>query len=322
VEFHRCVGYAICFWSLIHVGAHTYNYERFIEVHKERDSLAAALNALFFVSPQSQINPFEKTQTNTLGVGEMITTIAGMTGVVLCICLLMMVGSSTALIRRSFYEIFWYTHHLFIVFFVVLMLHGIQRLIKSQTNIEEHNPDVCATLYHNWGDDGPCQIYPRFAGAKPASWMWLSGPLAIYILERLLRFIRSLQKVEVVGAIRHESNVTELRFRKKAMRTPQPGQYIYVKCFTLAKFEWHPFTVTSAVEEDFVSVHIRSVGNWTKELAKSLSTYPDNVPRISIDGPYGSPADDVFNYDGVVLVGAGIGGIEKHLEMNFLFEFV
>jgi NADPH oxidase len=233
-----------------------------------------------------------------------------------------MVSSSTLLIRRSFYEIFWYLHHLFIVFFIGVMVHGLQGLVKQQTNINEHNPDICAPLYKEWGGNNQCRIYPRFAGAKPASWMWLCGPLSIYILERILRFIRSLQKVEIVGAIRHESNVIEIRFRKPSMTTPQPGQYIYVKCFSLAKFEWHPFTVTSAAEDNYVSVHIRQVGNWTKELAKLLAKYPENVPRLSIDGPYGSPADDVFNYDGVVLVGAGIGGIRKSLNLfNFLLIF-
>lgn len=45
-----------------------------------------------------------------------------------------------------------------------------------------------------------------------------------------------------------------------------------------------------------------------KELAKKFENYPQSIPRLSVDGPYGSPADDVFNYDGVVLIGAGIGG--------------
>ncbi|CAF1583133.1 unnamed protein product [Adineta ricciae] len=307
VEFHRCVGYAICFWSLIHVGAHVYNYERFIDVNNEHDTLAAVLNLLYLKSPESQVNPVGKVNPKTLGVGIMFGTTAGITGVILCLCLILMVSSSTVMIRRSFYEIFWFTHHIFIAFFICLILHGIQGLVKSQTNLQEHNPDICAPLYREWSTSPQCQIYPRFTGSKPASWMWLCGPLGLYLLERILRFIRSLQHVDIVDVVRHESNVIEVRFQKKAMTTPQPGQYVYIKCFVLAKFEWHPFTVTSAAEEDYVSVHIRTVGNWTKNLAKKLEKYPEDLPRLSIDGPYGSPADDVFNYDGVVLVGAGIG---------------
>jgi predicted ferric reductase len=320
IDFHRCVGYAICFWSLIHVGAHIYNYERLIDVHNEHETLAAALNLLFLQSPQSQINPFDKVTSKTLGVGAMFGTTAGITGVILCVCLLVIFSSSTALIRRSYYEIFWFTHHLFIVFFVCLMVHGLQGLVKAQANVQDHNPDICAPLYREWGVNQQCLIYPRFAGAKPESWMWLCGPLVLYLLERILRFIRSLQHVEIVDVIRHESNVIELRFQKKSMTTPQPGQYIYLKCFSLAKLEWHPFTVTSAAEDPYVSVHMRTVGNWTKGLVKKLDKHPQDVPRLSVDGPYGSPADDVFNYDGVILVGAGIGGI--YLNATFVCLFI
>lgn len=35
IGFYRCVGYAIGFWSRLHVDAHIYNYERLIDVNKE-----------------------------------------------------------------------------------------------------------------------------------------------------------------------------------------------------------------------------------------------------------------------------------------------
>lgn len=313
IGFHRCVGYAICFWSLIHAGAHFYNYERLISVQKEYLTLPAALNALRLKSSQSSMNPFDRVNPKALGIGAMLETIPGVTGILLCLCLLVIFSSSTALIRRSFYEIFWFAHHLFIVFFICLIIHGLQGVVRSQTNVNEHNPEICSTLYRQWGIDQQCLIYPRFEGSIATSWMWLCAPLALYLLERVLRFTRGLGTVEIVDVIRHESNVLELRFRQKSMSKPQPGQYIYLKCFPIAKFEWHPFTVTSAAEEDFVSVHIRSVGNWTKELAQRFQMYPQDIPRLGIDGPYGSPADDVFNYDGVVLVGAGIGGRKRRL---------
>jgi hypothetical protein len=308
IGFHRCVGYAIGIWSLIHVGAHIYNYERFVAAHDEYSTLSAALNLLFLHASESQVNPFQRIDSNTLGVGAMLSTVAGVTGVILVVCLLLIFSSSTGLVRRSFYEIFWFVHHVFIVFFVCLIIHGFQGIIKSQTNVEQHNPDVCASLFLQWGIDEQCLVYPRFENSQATSWIWLCAPLVLYSIERLLRLIRSLQRVEVIDLIRHQSNVIEIRFQKKFMSKPQPGQYIYLKCFSIAKFEWHPFTVTSAPEEEYVSVHIRASGNWTNDLAKKFAMYPQDIPRLGIDGPYGSPADDVFNYDGVVLVGAGIGG--------------
>jgi hypothetical protein len=320
IGFHRCVGYAICFWSIVHAGAHFFNFQQLIAVHNEYPSLVNVLNLLFLQSPQSQINPVTRVNSNSSSVGVMLGTVAGVTGVILCVCLLVIFSSSTALIRRSFYEIFWFIHHLFIVFFICLMFHGTQGLIRAQTNVQDHNPDICAPLYREWGVNQQCLVYPRFTGLKPTSWMWLCGPLSLYTLERILRFIRSLQHVEIIDVIGHESNVIEVRFRKRSMATPQPGQYIYLNCFSLAKFEWHPFTVTSAAEDPYVSVHMRTAGDWTKDLAKRLNKHPQDVPRLSVDGPYGSPADDVFNYDGVILVGAGIGGI--YLNVTFVCLFV
>lgn len=56
--------------------------------------------------------------------GEVLNTIAGVTGVVITVALILIITSSTELIRRSCYEVFWYTHHLFVVFFIGLIIHG------------------------------------------------------------------------------------------------------------------------------------------------------------------------------------------------------
>lgn len=44
---------------------------------------------------------------------------------------------------------------------------------------------------------------------------------------------------------------------KKSEFKYKPGQYLFLNCPYIAKYEWHPFTITSAPEEDYVSVHIR-----------------------------------------------------------------
>jgi len=96
-------------------------------------------------------------------------------------------------------------------------------------------------------------------------------------------------------------------------------------------WQYHPFTLTSAPEEDYISVHVRCVGDFTKALAKSLGCEFDRkgekdkavvksideagvdpslrrvLPRVYIDGPFGSASEDVFKFEIAVLVGAGIG---------------
>jgi predicted ferric reductase len=92
-------------------------------------------------------------------------------------------------------------------------------------------------------------------------------------------------------------------------------------------WQYHPFTLTSAPEEDYISVHIRMVGNFTKAFGKALGCNTEKkadekggkgensnevalrqiLPRVYIDGPFGSASEDVFKFEVAVLVGAGIG---------------
>jgi NADPH oxidase 2 len=91
-----------------------------------------------------------------------------------------------------------------------------------------------------------------------------------------------------------------------------------LNCPEISPFEWHPFTLTSSPHEEFLSLHIRCVGDWTYAFARRLGCRfggkeedtlksPANLPIVMVDGPYGSASEDVFDYEAVVLVGAGIG---------------
>ncbi len=47
----------------------------------------------------------------------------------------------------------------------------------------------------------------------------------------------------------------------------QPGDYIFVQIPAIAKYEWHPFTISSAPEQQgFIWLHIRAIGTWTQKL--------------------------------------------------------
>ena len=57
----------------------------------------------------------------------------------------------------------------------------------------------------------------------------------------------------------------------------RPGQYTFINVPAVAVSEWHPFTITSAPDDPFVSVHIRVVGDWTESLWGTMETYLTNV---------------------------------------------
>jgi len=146
-----------------------------------------------------------------------------------------------------------------------------------------------------------------------------------------VRIFRQKQTTMLLVARQHPSRVLELRM-KKASFTYKPGQYLFLNCPYISKHEWHPFTITSAPEEDWVSVHINIVGNWTGGMyalmnpeqklgivQQDLLEGPDGSPILAIDGPFGAASEEVFNYKTVMLVGAGIGvtpfaSILKHIK--------
>jgi NADPH oxidase len=156
---------------------------------------------------------------------------------------------------------------------------------------------------------------------------WLVGGV-IWIWERILREIRSRHYTYISKVIQHPSNVMELQIKKEKCTT-RAGQYIFLSCPEISYFQWHPFTLTSAPEEDYISVHIRVCGDFTGALAKAVGcdfdkkgrdspaktdeskviTPPLNraMPRVMVDGPFGSASEDFLKYETVVLVGAGIG---------------
>ena len=107
------------------------------------------------------------------------------------------------------------------------------------------------------------------------------------------------------------------------------GQWLFLNCPSISRTQWHPFTITSCPFDPYVSVHVRQVGDWTKDLANALGAGPEQaklyneidplgiyevglkeseeMPLLKIDGPYGAPAEDVFENEVAVLVGTGIG---------------
>nr|CAB3455982.1 unnamed protein product [Digitaria exilis] len=199
------------------------------------------------------------------------------------------------------FNAFWYAHHCFVAVYALLLVHG-QFLY----------------LTREW--------------YKKTTWMYLAVPMAVYAGERLTRAVRSrVRPAKVIGADVYPGNVLSLRFDVETMHGRRfrykSGQYVFLNCAAVSPFEWHPFSITSAPQDDYVSVHIRDAGDWThklkeifekaknKEPTGQLPTENDhdiaitnpNWPKVRIDGPYGAPAQDYKQYDVVLLVGMGIG---------------
>ncbi|KAJ3117532.1 hypothetical protein HK098_006239 [Nowakowskiella sp. JEL0407] len=259
IYFHKSSAYAMLFFTWVHTNAHYVNFfkvELFIKALK--------LKAW-------QVH---------------YTTVAGSTGHVMLVLMFLIYTSAKIEVRRRKFEYFWYTHHLYFVFYLLLFVHGLGCFVKTGT--------------------GECRPYNNFYYTVPV--------FCLYFLERAIREYRARQFTALTKVVFHPGNTMELQFEKPSFKY-KPGQYLFINIPQVAKFEWHPFTITSTPEEGFVSIHIRLVGDWTKKAAQVLGCYQsginktniNNVPQIRIDGPYGAPAEDFYKYKVAVLVGAGIG---------------
>ncbi|XP_062855965.1 NADPH oxidase 1 [Trichomycterus rosablanca] len=320
LTFHKLVAYMIALMTAVHTIAHLFNVERYINSRKGLyGPLAGNLSMLGDDHHEDDntdddedttyLNPVQSThvlvpQTPLL---FLFTTIAGLTGVVITLALILMITSSMEVIRRSYFEVFWYTHHLFIIFFAGLVFHGAGRIVRGQTNLASHNDTYCQNYPEKWGKIPECP-FPQFAGGFPQTWMWVLGPMIIYICESLVRFIRNMQTVRYKKIVMHPSKVLELQLLKSGFKM-DVGQYVFLNCPAISQLEWHPFTMTSAPEEDFFSVHIRRAGDWTDNLINMVENLPEGCqgPKLGVDGPFGTASEDVFDYEVSMLVGAGIG---------------
>ncbi|MCJ1476352.1 NADPH oxidase 4 [Lambiella insularis] len=226
--------------------------------------------------------------------------------------MLLIYTTSHAKIRQQSFETFWYTHHLFIPFFLALYTHATGCFVRD-------SPDP----------------YSPFAGANfwnycigYQGWRWELVAGGLYLCERLLREIRARRPTEIKKVIRHPYDALEIQFTKPSMKY-KAGQWLFINVPSVSREQWHPFTITSCPFDNYVSVHVRQVGDWTRAMADALGAGPaqaeeydaldplgmyevaleqgQKMPAIRIDGPYGAPAEDVFDNEVSVLIGTGIG---------------
>lgn len=275
IRYHKRTAYIILVLSIVHTIAHIMNFR--IIGNADRN---AVRDALLQVGTELSI---ETSETNLH-----LRTVPGLTGWLALILMVCMYLMSRKVIRKNNFELFWYTHHLFLPIYLLIFIHGFQRIV----------------------------------GATPQFWQFTIIPFGIYTSERLRRYFNTkFSDYYITDIIHHPPNTLELQininYDYKSEFHYKPGQYVLVCIPYISRYQWHPFTISSAPEDSYLSLHIRQEGNWTKDLERLLTdfntkTYStlyfnNNKFRIFLDGPFGAATEDVFNFKTVVLIGGGIG---------------
>uniref|UniRef100_UPI00398EAA80 NADPH oxidase 5 n=1 Tax=Pristiophorus japonicus TaxID=55135 RepID=UPI00398EAA80 len=173
-------------------------------------------------------------------------------------------------------------------------------------------------------------------------WKWFVASGFLFLMEKIVGItVSRIGGTQIVEVSLLPSKVTHLVIKRSQFFHYKPGDYVYVNIPAIAKYEWHPFTISSAPEQqDSIWLHIRSLGQWTNQLyeyfrqpelvgnePKRLTTNLRNKKhqkcaqvstklsenhrycniKCYIDGPYGTPTRTIFTSEHAVLIGAGIG---------------
>jgi len=278
LEFHMLVGIMIGLFSTAHVSAHICDWTRFANADEEE--IIALFGDKLGDIPQSKAGRWKLLFENR----------AGYTGLIMVFCLAF--AYSTILTRRKHFNLFWYSHHLLVVFLAALCFHGTGNLLEPFQSV-----------------------------------YWIMGPLFCYLAPRFYRETKC-SEVKIIDVQIKIGDVIALRLQKPSTweGRVQAGMYAFLNIPAISRSEWHPFTLTSAPIDDYIEFHFRPVGDWTKKVhdhfdnvqSEALAGVEEGqdrpVPRamnsqtvVKVDGPIGASSQGFSDYPVIVLVGAGIG---------------
>lgn len=233
-------------------------------------STAAEVNAALGTSYTNETKPS--------AVELWFTSWQGLTGILMLVCMAIAYPGVLHWMRiRGHFHVFWGTHQALIVMTIILMIHGIQNLFEPFTAV-----------------------------------YWVGVPFIIYMTGRLMRLLTcgKSRRTYVYGKPKLlPPNVLEVKLTREGFPEFKAGQYVFLNIPQVSLFEWHPFTLTSAPDDLHLSVHIRSVGGWTRAFHRALlcPSDQDQLPALYVDGPYGAPSQAYERYKVCVFVAAGIG---------------
>ncbi|KAL3517194.1 hypothetical protein ACH5RR_024096 [Cinchona calisaya] len=188
------------------------------------------------------------------------------------ICLLIgliMWSATFPRIRRRMFELFYYTHNLYIFFIIFYILH--KGLFF-----------ICIML--------------------PGLYLFVIDRFLRFLQSR--QKVR-LVSARVLPCETVELNFSKIRALDY---TPTSTMFVNIPIISKLQWHPFTVTSNSHLEPDTLSVVIKCEGSWTKKLYDVVSS-PSSVDRleVSVEGPYGPPTTQFLRHDMLVMVSGGSG---------------
>ncbi|CAH2069114.1 unnamed protein product [Thlaspi arvense] len=199
------------------------------------------------------------------------TEMSNVAGEIALLSGLVMWATTYPSIRRKFFEVFFYTHYLYIVFMFFYVLHvGIA---------------FCFIIF-------------------PGFYMFLVDRFLRFLQSR--DNVR-LSSARVLPSNTVELTFSKA---KGLMYNPTSILFVNIPSISKLQWHPFTITSSSNLEAENLSVVIKSEGKWSTKLYQMLSSSDhthDRALSVSVEGPYGPASTDFLRHDSLVMVSGGSG---------------
>ena len=199
-------------------------------------------------------------------------------------------------IRRNYFEVFYYAHHLFMALFISTLWHANSAWYYLLPGLVL------------WFFDRILRTFNAYGTVKVLNCKAIRGSTDSNVT--MLSYV-----VKPMGFPTSLDN--DIGFTPMNMST---GQYAFINIPSISGTEWHPFSISSSPGDMSTTHHIKDMGEgtWTNKLHTIVRSEPKDL-TISVDGPYGSPFTTT-GYRKITLVAGGIGITAAHSIFKGLFR--
>ncbi|KAI9202882.1 uncharacterized protein BJ171DRAFT_460986 [Polychytrium aggregatum] len=205
-------------------------------------------------------------------------------GLLAWLSLLGIAATSVYKVRRSNYRVFYWTHQLYVTFFLFALIH-------KGTNLAY--PFIFPCLYF---------VYDR---------------LRARVYFRRFNATASVQKTLSDTIIKVDIPIADAW---QGASTYAPGDWVNICVPQISALHWHPFSIASYCHDtpDRITLLIKVGGKWTTKLAK-LCEHQDKVHvPIKVDGPFGSRSVSYLHHERLLML---VGGSGISAVLPFIYHY-
>lgn len=203
---------------------------------------------------------------------DYVRSLPGFTGITTLGLFYILAALSMPQVRKWNYEVFQLGHLLMFPIIGLMMAHGTAALLQ----------------------------WPMFG-------YFLAFPTLLVLVERLVRIFLGFFTLDAtLKVLDGETVEITTTIPSERLWTYKAGQYIFLQVPSISFFQWHPFTV-SFCQGNKMMVHIKTDGDWTNRLRKLGGESGESTIKVSVNGPFGAPAQRFYDFNHSVIIGAGIG---------------